>query len=122
MRSTQHYIQPALPGLESHVSRVKPAQLHHFATNKSQQWTHRFESIVTRYGLELDGAWNKERLPHLGSHPEKYRQWVLREMQRIDERAAGDTDRFLQLFEEFVKEPVRKMPDMLDAEYWSGSR
>ncbi|HOF00942.1 MAG TPA: AHH domain-containing protein [Spirochaetota bacterium] len=34
-------------------------QTHHFLTNKSSTFTKQFEGIVKKYGLDLDGAWNK---------------------------------------------------------------
>ena len=40
-----------------------PKQVHHFATNKSSKWTDRMAEIARKYGLDLDGAWNKDLIP-----------------------------------------------------------
>ncbi len=50
------------------ISRL-PKQLHHYAANKNKQWTPVYENIIKPYGLKLNGAWNKDLLPHLGRHP-----------------------------------------------------
>lgn len=38
-------------------------------TNKNSKYTHQFEEVAEKYGLKLDGAWNKELMPHRGRHP-----------------------------------------------------
>lgn len=91
----------------------KPYQIHHFATNKHEYYTAQFEKIVEKYDLDLDGAWNKEELPHQGRHPNSYHQFVLEQMQAIDRVAHGDVNIFLEMFENNVKSVVRAHPDML---------
>jgi hypothetical protein len=43
----------------------KPIQIHHFATNKNKFYTPKMNEIAKEYGLDLDGLWNKEVMPHL---------------------------------------------------------
>ena len=77
-----------------------------------------FEDITRKYGLDLDGNWNKELLPHQGRHPNIYHEYILDLMEQIDQIAQGDTDVFLQLYEELVKDTIRNNPAMLYSEYW----
>ncbi|MGL5084378.1 MAG: RHS repeat-associated core domain-containing protein, partial [Clostridium sp.] len=59
------------------VSKAKPNQVHHFATNKSKKYTARFNKISNKYKLDLDDAWNKELMPHQGRHPYAYHDYML---------------------------------------------
>jgi hypothetical protein len=95
-----------------------PQQVHHFATNKSNTFTPKLKKIANTFGLDLNGAWNKEVLPQLGRHPNKYHDFVLRNMERAAREAGGDTARFLELFEKYVKDPIRKNPDLLRKSGW----
>lgn len=76
------------------------------------------QQIVKKYGLELDGAWNKELLPHRGRHPEAYHRFVYDQMKRADSKAHGSAARFVALFERYVKDPVRANPDLLRRIGW----
>lgn len=96
----------------------KPNQIHHYATNKNSTYTKQFEAITQKYGLNLDDTWNKELLPHQGKHPSVYHEYVLDLMEQIDQIAQGDKKVFLQLYEELVKDTIRKNPKMLYSEYW----
>ncbi|HKP52977.1 MAG TPA: RHS repeat-associated core domain-containing protein [Chloroflexia bacterium] len=99
----------------------KPYQIHHYASNKHDtKYTTLFRQIAAKYGLDLDGAWNKERLPHIGSHPTEYHEFVLREMQEADRVANGNLILFLLEFEARVKQPVRNDPSLLDKAGWRG--
>ena len=44
---------------------------------------------------------------------------VVRYMQKADAEAAGNQTRFLELFEQYVKDPVRRNPDLLRKCGWS---
>ena len=98
----------------------KPNQTHHFATDKNKTYTQQFKDIVSNYGLDLDGDWNKESLPHQGRHPNAYHDFILDSMQEIDNIANGDKDIFLELYEKNVKGVIRSNPDMLYSNYWKG--
>ena len=96
----------------------KPYQIHHFATNKNSKYTQKMESIANRYGLDLNGDWNKELMPHLGRHPNKYHNFVLKQMYEISKIAGNNREIFLRLYERNVKMPIRNNPDMLYKKYW----
>ena len=96
---------------------TKPNQVHHFATNKSKKYTSQFESITKKYGLDLDGDWNKELMPHQGRHPYAYHDYVLDNMQKFDRIANGDKTKFLKLYDQ-MKQKIINNPDMLYKDYW----
>ena len=95
-----------------------PEQLHHYVTNKNSKYTDLMKDILSNYGLDIDGAWNKDLLPHQGRHPNAYHKFILNEMKKIDMIAQGDAKLFMELFEQNVKSVIRNNPDMLYAEYW----
>lgn len=96
-----------------------PYQQHHFATDKNSTYTPRMEKIADEYDLDLDGDWNKEILPHLGRHPNEYHQFVLDGMRRAAKEAGDDKEKFLELFDQYVKEPIRKNPQLLRKIGWT---
>ena len=69
--------------------------------------------IAQKYGLDLDGDWNKEVMEHLGRHPNEYHDFVLEMMRQIDFEAAGDQQRFLELFDTYVKQVIIRDPGLL---------
>ncbi|GBC63469.1 hypothetical protein DENIS_4463 [Desulfonema ishimotonii] len=93
-------------------------QIHHYATNKNQQYTPEFERIICKYGLELDESWNKRLLPHKGRHAERYHDWMLEQFREADSIAAGDKDLFIQYLNGGAFETVQNHPEMLTKEYW----
>lgn len=96
----------------------KPKQIHHFLTNKHKtKYAKEFEKILDKYGLNLNGDWNKKLLPHQGRHPNEYHDYMLEQVRRIDEIARGDKNKFLELFEE-LKEEVSSTPEMLYKDFW----
>jgi len=100
------------------ASKTIPQQVHHFATNKSSKYTAALSKIAEKYGLNLDEAWNKDLLAHQGRHPNAYHDFVLDTMQTIDQAAAGSQSKFLELFNTYIKEPIRQAPEMLRKEWW----
>ena len=103
------------------VKSSRPNQIHHFATNKSKKYTQQMKNIADKYGLKLDGkgaGWNMDSLPHQGRHPNKYHEFVLDGMNRASNEAGSDTSKFLELFDKYVKEPVRNNPDLLRKAGW----
>jgi hypothetical protein len=100
------------------VIRNLPLQLHHYATNKNSAYTPAMEAIANRFKLSLDGLWNKERLLHLGRHPNEYHDFVLRGMKRAAREAKGSSQKFLELFEKYIKEPIRINPELLRKSGW----
>lgn len=94
-------------------------ELHHYATNKNSYYTPLFQAIVEKYGLDLDGWWNKKRLPHHGRHTIDYHQFVYEKMLEIDEQAQqretefGQKLCFLIQFYFRVKKVINENPGML---------
>ena len=99
-----------------------PEQEHHLATNKNSikfpQWTLAFEEITDKYGLSLNGSWNKIPILQKTNHPQEYHQWVYDAMERIDAIAQGDQVKFLELYEKYVNAPVGENPWILTKEWW----
>ena len=108
------YVKPA--GGKSGTT-TKPNQVHHFASNKSKKYTSQFESITKKYGLDLDGEWNKQSMPHQGRHPYAYHDYVLDNMQKFDRIANGDKTKFLKLYDQ-MKQKIINNPEMLYKDYW----
>ena len=108
------YVKPA--GGKSGTT-TKPNQVHHFASNKSKKYTSQFESITKKYGLDLDGDWNKQSMPHQGRHPYAYHDYVLDNMQKFDRIANGDKTKFLKLYDQ-MKQKIINNPAMLYKDYW----
>ena len=96
----------------------KPMQMHHFATNKNKRYTPQMKAITDKYGLDLNGDWNKELMPHLGRHPNYYHEYVLEQMTQISIIAGKNQNLFLDLYEQNVKMPIRNNPNMLYKNYW----
>lgn len=108
------YVKPA--GGKSGTT-TKPNQVHHFASNKSKKYTSQFESITKKYGLDLDGDWNKQSMPHQGRHPYAYHDYVLDNMQKFDRIANRDKTKFLKLYDQ-MKQKIINNPEMLYKDYW----
>ena len=95
-----------------------PQQIHHFATNKHSYYTVRMSNIAKQFGLDLNGSWNKQLLPHQGRHPHEYHEFVLDGMERAAQEASGRLEIFLDLFNKYVKEPVINNPNLLRKSGW----
>ena len=95
-----------------------PLQKHHFATDKHSKYTRDFSSIADKYGLNLRDDWNVEKLPHQGRHPDEYHKFVQRGIERADSEAGGSKEKFLELFNKYVKEPVKNNPELLRKSGW----
>lgn len=96
----------------------KDLQLHHYATNKNKIYTPDMQRIAEKYNLDLDGDWNKELLKHSGRHPDKYHDFVREGMRRAQAEAENNRQEFLNLFEKYVKKPIRDNPDLLYNNGW----
>jgi RHS repeat-associated protein len=95
-----------------------PTQTHHFATNKNKKYTPQMKSIANEFGLDLNEKWNKQDLPHIGRHPNKYHDFVLEGMQNAKAGAGGSQSEFLRLFDENVKQPVNLNLELLKKSGW----
>ena len=98
--------------------RVKPAQNHHFATDKNSKFTPEMKEIAAKYDLDLNGDLNKTRMPHQGRHPNAYHRWVLDQMNTIDATPGMNQQQFINSFDLNVKQPVMNNPTMLRKIYW----
>ena len=129
----RYIIDPGLPGGVGRTSRIArsalgrafqrvlremPRQLHHFASNKNKVFSPAMEKIARRFKLDLNGWWNKEVLPHVGRHPYEYHEFFQQGMQRAAKEAGNNTARFLELFEQYVKKPIRENPELLRKSGW----
>ena len=82
------------------------------------KFTPEMEKTVKKYGLDLEGNWNKEHLPHIGRHPNDYHRWVLDNLRQIDKSSQMNKQKFLIQFDIRVKQPIRNNPEMLYKNYW----
>lgn len=76
------------------------------------------EGIAAKYGLDLNGAWNKKYLPHKGRHPNEYHEFVYNKMIQATNEAGLDKDKFLTLYKKYVIDPVTKNPALLTKKGW----
>ncbi|MCU0916720.1 MAG: AHH domain-containing protein [Planctomycetes bacterium] len=106
------------PGVQQAVSQSLPQQMHHFATTINEVYTPRMQEIAGKYGLDLQGAWNKQLLPHLGRHPNEYHEFVLRNMRQAERLAGSSQGAFLESFDVLVKQPVIQNPELLRKAGW----
>lgn len=96
----------------------KPIQEHHFASNKNKTFTPEFKKITDKYDLDLNGSWNKEKLPHIGRHPNEYHNWVLEQMKTIDAIPNMNQQNFINQFNIRIIQPIKNNPDILYKKYW----
>lgn len=101
------------------VSKSKPLQKHHFATDKNKTYTPKIKQITDKYELDLSGEWNTEVLPHQGRHPNEYHQWMYDKIQKIDQMPNMNQQRFIEEFNIKVIQPVKEHPEMLYKNYWN---
>jgi len=96
--------------------------IHHIASNKHlSKYTPQFQGIANKYGLKLNSAWNKVEISdlyHYSKHPNQYHEFVLKGMRVADTGAKGSQARFLQLFNQYVKQPLLQNPNMLNKTGW----
>jgi HNH/ENDO VII superfamily nuclease len=88
-------------------------EIHHFATNKHGLFTKPMEGIAGRYGLSLDGSWNKALMPHAGRHTHAYHRMVLQQMRNAHNIAKGNVATFIEHFNENVVKPVLNDPSQM---------
>lgn len=80
------------------------------------------KEITDKYGLDLDGKWNKGLLPHQGRHPNLYHRWVLEQMKIIDSKANLSQKVFVDFFKRDVIEPVVKDPQRLYKQWYKQNK
>ena len=102
--------------------RLRKPSSHHLLSNKNRKWTPRYKEIADRYGLDLDEPWNMIRIPQAGRHCTEYLKWSLDEAFRASLEAGPDKAKFLKLFRKYVRDEVRRNPDMIWKDFWKGRR
>jgi hypothetical protein len=100
------------------IASELPMQIHHFATNKHSFFTPQMEAITSKFGLSLNGAWNKQLMPHLGRHPHAYHRFVLKAMQDASVKSMGNQATFLKYFDQNVIQQVVNNPQLLRKAGW----
>jgi RHS repeat-associated protein len=101
------------------VVEALPIHTHHVISKYTGRWTPVIEDVVKKYNLDLEGAWNKIDIPHQGSHPREYHQWISDRLEMIDSKAEGSADKFMELFSKYIREPLRERPEMLIKDWWN---
>ncbi len=96
-------------------------QNHHIVSPINKRYLPEFTPITDKYALSLKGKWNIEPISvtfHNGRHPYAYHKWILDQLKNIDAESKGDKEIFLKLFQQQIKEPLLKQPEMLGKDYW----
>ena len=109
------------PTLENIDINSKPYQNHHLAPWNNQTHSAQYKEIADVYELNLkdkEHMWNVVNIPHQGSHPKEYKDWVLEQMKKAHQVANGNKVIFLNEFKNRVEIPVRMNPNMLDKSWW----
>jgi len=93
--------------------KTKSIQNHHFGTIYGEN-AKRLQKEIDKYGLKLDGAWNKEMLgPHIGRHTQEYHDRIYEKTLQAIKEAGNDKSKFLELYEKYVKKWVRENPEVM---------
>lgn len=100
----------------------QPIEKHHFLSDKNKKWTPKFKAITDKYGLDLNKPyngvdWNIESMLHRGRHATEYHDYMLNGIKEINKIANGNTNVFLQLFEN-LKQEILNNPGMLYKAFW----
>ncbi|MCB9823355.1 AHH domain-containing protein [Candidatus Nomurabacteria bacterium] len=126
--SGTQYVSPinAAEGIGRHFAgvgmlKVPGFRVHHLASNKNSRYTHLFDQIAKKYGLSLNGKWNKMRVSskyHYSKHPTQYHDFVLDAMKAADVAADGDPAKFIKAFQSTVKGAIEANPNILNKTGW----
>ena len=99
------------------VLKKLPLENHHVLTDKNKTWTPLFDKITKNYKLDLNGSWNKVKIPHKGRHATEYHKWAYEQLQRIDATAKGNARVFNDMFGKLSRF-VNDNPGMLRKSWW----
>lgn len=93
-------------------------RLHHLSSNKHlSRYTPQFENITKKYGLDLNGDWNKIMVAdkyHYSKHPDAYHELSLRSMREADAIAKGNRAVFLMTYHSKMIAPLMQNPNILN--------
>lgn len=93
----------------------------HHGIPKNSKLGKSFQPILDKYGLDVEGAWNKIQIPHKGSHPAEYDRWVLEQVKIANtatQKAGGGAEMFKTKYKELVIDPLEKNPELLNKSGW----
>lgn len=70
-----------------------------------------YKEITDKYGLDLDGDWNKiDLVHHRGAHTSNYREWILETLLEIEQIAGSSKEVFLKEFNARIRDALYKYP------------
>ncbi|WP_300300644.1 RHS repeat-associated core domain-containing protein [uncultured Muribaculum sp.] len=85
-------------------------QLHHIIPHDNKM-SGVYKTITDKFGLDLDGDWNKmDLVHHKGVHTRHYREWILKNLIEIEEIAGSSKEVFLKEFNARIKDVLYKYP------------
>jgi RHS repeat-associated protein len=90
----------------------RPLQDNDYVPKTSSQ-SREARDILKKYGHDVGDTINHGWGPQMGRHPSKYDEWVVNQMREVDRLSAGDPVKFRTFFDDMVKDPVRRNPNML---------
>lgn len=61
-------------------------------------------------------------MPHRGRHPNAYHEWILEQMQIIDQMPNMNQMEFIRQFNIRIKQPVISQPFMLRKDFWINNK
>jgi RHS repeat-associated protein len=94
-------------------------EVHHIVSQYPSQWPADIPRLLRKYNLTEKGEWNLIEIPHSGSHPAEYHQWLGKKLTELDLIAQGDQSLFLELFYKHIRRELRMFPEMLDKWWWA---
>ncbi len=97
-----------------------PIQTHHILSDKCivNGATDFYKKFLNEMKIAFDDPLNLWNMPHNGSHPKPYHNWIRDEIRQIRKIAGKDYLLKRKFFEERIKRPIMENPRMLDAEWW----
>ncbi|MDN4480386.1 AHH domain-containing protein [Demequina muriae] len=106
-------------GLENTYERHHIVTRHANASNLAKvELVNRMRSVIDSYSMGIDDGLNIIVIPHEGPHPAEYHQWVLQNLQMIDDDANGSEEVFRELFRTRISDVIRTDPSIVLGAYW----
>ena len=92
------------------------AQRHHIISPKNKKFVDKFKPITDKYGLDLEGDWNKINISteyHKGRHTNVYHEKILNSLRDIDKLSNGNRSKFIYYFNLRVKQGIINDPKII---------